>query len=59
LISSPSATFRDTHSAFALCPHDRRAARRIPQFSEGGDMVGVDVRVDGEDEVQIELGHEL
>ena len=47
------------HVDLGLLAHHRDALRAVAQRAEPGDVVGMDVRVDGLDQLQVELGHQL
>ena len=56
---SPSATRIDTTSTLALLAHHGDAMRAVAQRAEPGDVVGVQVRVDRLDQLQVELADQL
>ena len=56
---SPSATRMETTSAVALLAHHGDAAGAVAQRAKPGDMVGVQMRVDRFDQLEVELAHEL
>ena len=56
---SPSVTRIETTSTLAMLAHHGDAVRAVAQRAEPGDVVGMQVRVDRLDQLEIELVHEL
>ena len=56
---SPSATRMETTSTPALLAHHGDAAGMVAQRAEAGDVIGMQMRIDGLDQLQVQFADQL